>query len=384
MTFLWGRLLWLLFLIPALVVAYLIAQRRRQKYALRFASLSVVKEALGKGPGIRRHIPPILFLTAMAVLIVALGRPTATVILPSQRATVILTMDVSGSMRADDVAPSRIEAAQAAARAFVMRQPANQRIGVVTFSESAAVAQAPTTEREAVLAAIGRLRTNRGTAIGRGILTSMDTILEEYGKPPLSPPSDLGFGAQRGFGSRGQGNGQQRGQGNALQGGGAQSDPGVDFQGGQGFGSRQSFDLSTIPLAEPGETYPSAIIVLLSDGQSNTGPDPIEVVNRIADRGVKIYTIGLGTPEGTVLHVFNRAMRVRLDEDTLKRIAENTNGTYFRAESDTDLRAIYENLGTRLVLETKKTEITAVFVALASALLMVAGAFSLAWFNRLP
>jgi Ca-activated chloride channel family protein len=307
----------------------------------------------------------------MAVLVVALGRPTATVILPSQRATVILTMDVSGSMRADDVAPSRIEAAQAAARAFVARQPASQRIGLVTFSESAAVAQAPTTEREAVLAAIGRLRTNRGTAIGRGILTSMDTILEEYGKPPLSPQSDMGFGGQRGSGSRGQG-------------GGAQRDPGVDSQGGQGFGSRESFDLSTIPPAEPGETYPSAIIVLLSDGQSNTGPDPIEVVDRIADRGVKIYTIGLGTPEGTVLHVFNRAMRVRLDEETLKRIAEKTNGTYFRAESETDLRAIYENLGTRLVLETKKTEITAVFVALAGALLMVAGAFSLAWFSRLP
>lgn len=369
MTFLWVRMLWLLLLVPALAVAYYLFQRRRQKYALRFASLSIVKEAMGKGPGFRRHVPPVIFLTALAILMVALARPAATVLLPSQRATIILTMDVSGSMRADDVAPSRIEAAQAAARAFVQKQPKNQRIGVVTFAESAAVVQAPTIEHETVLAAISRLRTYRGTAIGRGILTSLDTILEEYGKPPISRQADSGFGgfnSQRdsSSGSRDQGYEPQRDQGMSSRG----SDP----------------SLEEIPPAEPGETYPSAIVVLLSDGQSNTGPDPLEVVDRISDRGVKIYTVGLGSPEGTVLRVFNRSMRVRLDEETLKRIAEKTGGAYFKAETETDLRGIYENLGTRLIFETKRTEITAVFAALAALLLVLTGALSLAWFNRLP
>ena len=368
MTFLWVRMLWLLLVVPALAAAYYLFQRRRQKYALRFASLSIVKEALGKGPGFRRHVPPVIFLTALGILIVALARPAATILLPSQRATIILTMDVSGSMRADDVAPSRIEAAQTAARAFVEKQPRNQRIGVVTFAESAAVVQAPTIEHEAVLAAISRLRTYRGTAIGRGILVSLDTILEEYGKPPISRQADPGFG---GFNS-------QREPGSGSR------DPGSDPRD-QGMSSRgRDPSLDEIPPAEPGETYPSAIIVLLSDGQSNTGPDPLEVVDKIADRGVKIYTVGLGSPEGTVIRAFNRSMRVRLDEETLKRIAEKTGGAYFKAETDTDLRGIYENLGKRLVFEAKRTEITAVFAALAALLLVVTGALSLAWFNRLP
>lgn len=368
MTFLWPRMLWLLLLVPALAAAYILFQRRRQRYALRFASLSIVKDAMGKGPGIKRHVPPVLFLTAMAVLVLALGRPAATVVLPSQRATVILTMDVSGSMRADDVAPSRIEAAQAAAKAFVEKQPKDQRIGVVTFAESAAVVQAPTVEHDAVLAAIARLRTYRGTAIGRGILTSLDTILEEYGKPPISRQTGDGYG---GFGSSGQGFGSP--------------DQGFGAPRAQSPGRRAPDpSLEDIPPAEPGETYPTAIVVLLSDGQSNTGPDPLEVVDRISDRGVKIYTVGLGSPEGTVIRAMGRAMRVRLDEETLKRIAEKTGGAYFKAETDTDLRGIYESLGTRLVFEAKRTEITAIVAALAALLLVVTGALSLAWFNRLP
>src|SRR3990172_9148983 len=166
MSFLWIEMFWALAVVPALIIAYVLVQRRRRKYALRYASLSLVKEAVGRGPGIRRHIPPALFILGLAVMVFALARPVATVMLPSQQGTVILTGDVSGSMRADDMKPSRLEAAKAAARAFVDKQPKNVRIGVVSFSNSASIVQAPTTDREAVLAAINRLSTQRATALG--------------------------------------------------------------------------------------------------------------------------------------------------------------------------------------------------------------------------
>ncbi len=180
-------MLWLLLLIPALVVAYILAQRRRQRYALRYASLSLVKEALGRGPGIRRHIPPALFLMGLAVMLVALARPVSVVTLPAQEGTVILTMDVSGSMRADDLKPSRLDASKSAARAFVENEPPGVRIGVVSFSDNAFVVQAPTDDKEAVLAAINRLTPQRGTAVGRGLLTSLDAISKRSasGEPKL-------------------------------------------------------------------------------------------------------------------------------------------------------------------------------------------------------
>src|SRR4030042_1773191 len=166
MSFLWINMLWLLMLVPGLIMAYLLKQRRRQKYALRYSSLSLIKEALGSGPGFRRHIPPILFLIGLTVMMVAMARPVATVTLPSQQGTVILTFDVSGSMRADDIKPNRLEAAKSAARTFVERQSPTVRIGVVSFSNNAAVVQAPTKDREAVVAAINRLTPQRHTAIG--------------------------------------------------------------------------------------------------------------------------------------------------------------------------------------------------------------------------
>lgn len=338
MTFLWPRMLWLLLIVPALAAAYVLAQRRRQKYALRYASLSLVKEALGKGPGFRRHVPPILFLAAMAVMLTALARPAAIVVLPSQQGTIILTLDASGSMRADDVRPSRIEAAKTAAKAFVAKQPKNQRVGVVAFAGTASLVQPPTRDREAIYAAIDRLTLQRATAIGSGILASLNAILEEYGDRPLA----------------------------------YQYEP---FGGGWG---RES-----APVA-PGTDLSTAVIVLMSDGQSNTGPPPLEVVEQAASRGVRIYTVGLGSPEGTIITFYNRSMRVRLDEETLKRIADKTNGAYFRAGSDTDLKEIYENLGTRLVFKPERTEITALFAAAAAVLLLAAGALSLLWFNRLP
>ncbi len=331
-------MLWALVAVPALIIAYILVQRRRQKYALRYASLSLIKEALGRGPGIRRHIPPALFIVSLATMIFALARPVASVMLPSQQGTVILTVDVSGSMRAEDLKPNRIEAAKSAARAFVEKQPRNIRIGVVSFSNNAAVVQAPTTDREAVLAAINRLTLQRATAVGSGILTSLDAIFEEPGAKP------------------------------------------TPF-------SRDSLTLpDPTPAATPMPrgTYAPAVVVLLSDGQSNAGPPPLQAAKQASSRGVRVYTVGVGNPEGTVLSFDGRSIRVRLDEETLKRIAEETDGSYFKADSETDLRQVYENLSTRVEFKAEQTELTAGFTGLATAFLLVAGTLSLLWFNRLP
>ncbi len=338
MSFLWINMLWLLLLVPLLAIIYILVQRRRLKYALRYASLSLFKEAIGHGPRIRRHIPPVLFLIALAAMVLGLARPTAVVTLPSQQATVILTLDVSGSMRAEDLEPNRIGAAKSAARLFVEKQPRHVRIGVVSFSGGASVVQAPTTDREEVLASIDRLTPQRRTAVGSGIITSLEAIFEEQGleSEPLSR------------------------------------------------GPFSPYELAPVPKPLPPGTYSHAVIILLSDGESNTGPPPLEVAELAADHGVRVYTVGLGSPEGTILGIEGWSRRVRLDEVTLKSIAEKTDARYFKADSETDLHDIYENLSTQLVMETEETELTAGFTALAAVLLLIAGFLSLLWFNRLP
>jgi Ca-activated chloride channel family protein len=327
-------MLWLLLLIPALVVIYILAQRRRQRYALRYASLSLVKEAMGRAPGWRRHIPPALFLLSLTVMLVALARPASVVTLPAQEGTVILTMDVSGSMRADDLKPSRLDAAKSAAKAFVEKQPPGVKVGVVSFSDNAFLVQAPTSDKDAVIAAINRLTTLRGTAIGSALLTSLDAIFED-----------------------------------------------ADLEGGEPL----TFTTPTpTPTPLPAGVYEPAIIVLLTDGESNRGPRPLEVVDRVIARGVRVYTVGVGSLEGTVLRTQGRAIRVRLDEVTLKRVAEATDGVYYNAANEQDLHAIYENLSTHLVFRKQQTEITAMFTGLAVVLSLLAGSLSLLWFNRLP
>ena len=344
-------MLWLLLLIPVLILAYIIAQRRRQKYALRYASLSLVKEALGRGPGIRRHIPPMVFLLGLAVMIVALARPSATMLLPSQQGTVILTFDVSGSMRAEDMKPTRLDAAKVAARAFIEKQPTNVRIGVVAFSDNAAVVQAPTTDREAILGAVNRLQPQRGTAIGRGVLTSLDAIFETPQQQPQQPPPP------------------------------SYDRFGYDPRGGGRFNPPTPTPAYTpVPRGE----YSPAIVILLSDGESNVGPPPLEIVNQAEDRGVRVFTVGVGSPEGIVLNAGGRNVRVRLDEAVLKKIAERTDGRYFKADTEESLKDVYENLSTRLVFKTERTEVTAAFTGAAVVLLLIAGTLSLVWFNRLP
>lgn len=338
MTFIWIDMLWFLVLVPVLIIAYILLQRRRKKYALRYSSLSLVKEALGRGPGFRRHIPPLLFLLGVIVMLFALARPAATIILPSQQATVILTVDVSGSMRADDVKPNRLEAAKTAARLFVEKQPQNVSIGIVSFSESASTVQSPTKDRQAVVAAINRLAPQRRTAIGSGILTSLDAIFEDTSDKPATPTT---------------------------------TDP------------LATTTPPPTPAPVPLGSYP-AVIILLSDGASNTGPRPLEIVGQAADRGVRVYTVGLGSQEGTIIRADGFAIRVRLDEETLKRIAQETGAQYFKAESETDLSEVYGDLGTRLVFKPQQTEVTALFTAAAVIFLLIAGILSLLWFHRLP
>jgi Ca-activated chloride channel family protein len=352
MTFLWPELLWLALALPFVVAAYLVTLRRKRKLALRYASLSVVKDALARGSRLRRHIPPLLFLLALALMVIAIARPAALLTLPSRHETVILAMDVSGSMRAADVQPSRIAASQAAARSFVADQPHSTRIGIVTFAATASVVQPPTSNHEDLLAAIDRFQLQRGTAVGSGILVSLKMIFPDV-------EFDLRASNPRGESAR-------------------------DSKRGVALDKAGSADKNKeAPKPVPPGSYASAVIILLTDGQTTTGPDPIESARIAAERGVRIYTVGIGTVNGEILGAEGWSMRVRLDEDALKTIANVTHGEYFYAGNAKDLAKIYEGMNARFVMETKETEVTALFAAAAAFIALIAALLSLWWFNRI-
>jgi Ca-activated chloride channel family protein len=299
MTFLWPEMLWLLLIVPALIAGYFYILRRKQESAVKYASLTMVKQAIGAGHRFRRHIPPLLFLIAVIAMIVAIARPAAIVLLPSQYQTIILAMDVSGSMRATDVQPNRLAAAQAAAKAFVAEQPSNVRIGVVSFAATASVVQSPTQSREDIVTAIDRFQLQRGTAIGSGIIVSLATIFPDAGIDVSS--FIYGRGGSRGV-------------------------P-IDQAG--------KPDKPPLKPVAPG-SYTSAAIILLSDGQRTTGPDSIEAARLAADLGVRVFTVGFGTQSGETIGFEGWSMRVRLDEETLKTIANLTRGEYFYAGTAND------------------------------------------------
>jgi Ca-activated chloride channel family protein len=353
MTFLWPEFLWLLLLVPVLVVIYLLILRRKKKTALRYASLSMVKEAMGAGPRFRRHVPPLLFLLALTVLIAAVARPAAVVRLPSQHETIILALDVSGSMRAKDVEPDRMTAAQNAAKTFINEQPRSTRIGIVAFAGTASLVQPPTQSREDLHAAIERLQLQRATAIGSGILVSLKAIFPDVDFDLRS--SNPRPGATNPMAGR------------AL--------PGTQLPS-QDKGA-------AAPKPVPPGSYKSAAIILLTDGQATTGPDPIEAARMAAERGIRVFTVGVGTPNGEILVGEGWSMRVRLDEETLKQIANLTGAEYFYAGTAVDLKKIYQSLNSRFVLERKETEVTALFAAVAAFTVLVSAALSLAWFNRI-
>jgi Ca-activated chloride channel family protein len=340
MTFIWPTMLWGLLALPLLVGAYFWLLRRRKKSALRYASLGLVKEALGRRGAWRRHVPPALLLAAVASLLLAVARPAAIVSLPLQEQTIVLAMDVSGSMRAADVLPNRLVAAQEAAKSFVSDLPRSVRVAVVSFAGTAAVVQPPTLSRDDVIAAIDRFQLQRGTAIGSGIVLSLATIFPE-----------AGIDLSQITGER-------------------------EMPPAPGDKPRQEFK----PVAPA--SYTSAAIILLTDGQRTTGPDPVEAAKMAADRGIRVYTVGVGTKEGEIIGFEGWSMRVRLDEETLKTIANITRGDYFYAGTAADLKKVYQGLSTRLIVEKKETEIGALFAALGTLLVVLAAGLSVWWFGR--
>jgi Ca-activated chloride channel family protein len=339
-------MLWLLLAVPALVGAYLWLLSRKKQTALSYANLTIVKEAMSASHAFRRHIPPLLLLLALIALLLAVARPAAIVLLPSQQLTIILAMDVSGSMRAMDVEPNRLAAAQAAAKAFVAEQPSYVRIGVVSFAATAAVVQAPTHNRDDIVSAIDRFQLQRGTAIGSGIIVSLATLFPDAG----IDVSALLYGR--------------------------------DFRRSVPIDEARRQDKPEFKPVTPG-SYTSAAIILLTDGQRTTGPSSIEAAQMAADRGVRVFTVGFGTTSGEIIGFEGWSMRVRLDEGTLKAIANMTRGEYFYAGSASDLKKVYQSLNSRLVMEKKATEIGAFFSAAAVVLVLASALLSLLWFSRI-
>lgn len=356
MSFIWMQMLWLLVLVPALVGLYLLLIARKKKAAVRFANLPMVKEAMGNTGKIRRHIPPALFLASMTLMILAVARPEAVVTLASSRATVILAMDVSGSMRATDVEPTRIEAMQAAAKSFIDEQPRDVAVGVVAFAATALLVQTPTLNRDDLKATIDRFELQRGTNIGGGILVGLQTIF---------PEEDLDMGPPDPFAPPG-------------------ADPRAFRRRGQALGEAAPAEKPKGPPKGPVPpgSYQNAIIILLTDGQPTTGPDPVEAARIAANHGVRVYTVGFGSAAGEVVGFGGRFQRAELDEDMLKKVADMTRAQYFAATSQEDLKKVYSDVNTQLIKETKKTEITAFFVALAFLFSLASAVLSFLWFNR--
>lgn len=362
MTFIWTEMLWLLLLVPVLIAAYIWLLRRKKKSAIRYANLALVKQAMGKGAGWRRHVPPALLLLAMTVLILAVARPAAVIELASSRATVILSMDVSGSMRARDIEPSRMVAAQEAAKEFIRNQPADVQIGIVAFASAAVLVQAPTLDREALYQAINSFDLRRGTAVGSGVLVALSTIF----------PDET-------FDVEGMGNNLRDRLGLPSFGGGLLKQS--EGRAGELDGLlEQSRPEPHIPV-EPG-SYQSAVVILLTDGATTTGPDPVAAGRIAGDYGVKVYTVGFGSASGDVVDFGGRSMRAQLDAETLQAIADVTEGEYYEATSAQGLNEVYNSLSNRLISEKKLTEIAFIFAGVGALLAAAAAGLSMAWFGR--
>lgn len=336
MDYVWPHNLWWMLALPLLPALYLWLLRRGAKPALRLPSLHIVRAAAPR-PW-RRHVPPALVFLALALLLLTLARPTATMTLPWARSTVMLAIDISRSMRVRDVEPSRMVSAQRAAKAFLNELPGRIEVGLVTFAGTASVAQQATLDRPAVVAAIDAVQMQFGTAIGSAIVVCLAELFPDDG-------IDLGamsIGAPR--------------------------------------PARRGGDQSVPPVA-PG-SYQSAVIILLSDGRRTTGVDTLAAAKMAADRGVRIHVVGLGTRDGHVAMGEEMAIYLKLDEPTLRQVALMTGGEYHQAETAEALHEIYKDLGTRLQLRKADTELSALF-ALAAAILLAAGTgLSLRWFGR--
>jgi len=357
MDLLWPGFLFLLGLIPLLVVAYIWMLRRRRRFAVRYSSLALVRDAISHQSRLRRHLPFALFLLALTSLVIALSRPVSVVDVPSGQANIVLSIDVSRSMCSTDILPNRLEAAKTAALSFIERQKANTQIGIVAFAGFAELIQPPTSDQEALQSAVESLVTERRTAIGSGILKSIDAIaeLDKNVAPSITELS-----------------------------------PGVD------------------PTPVPEGVYVPDIIVLLTDGVSNSGPFPLDAAQQAATRGIRVYTIGFGTENGGLMNCsqffqggdpfggagqqfggggqqyggdqfFGGGFRRGIDETTLKKIAEMTGGAYYSATSADELHKVFQELPTYLVVKHETTEISVAFTAIGAFLAAMAIVLSMIW-----
>lgn len=358
MTWLWPSFLYLLILIPLLIIAYILILRRRRRFAVRYSSLALVRDALPRQFWLRRHLPFIFFLAALTGLIIALARPVNIISVPAGKATIILTIDVSRSMCSSDIKPTRIQAAENAALSFIQRQSSNTQIGLVAFSSFAELIQPPTSDRNLLDAAVKSLLVGRRTAIGSGILEALDAIasVDKNVAPSITD-----------------------------------SNPGIE------------------PAPVPRGAYVPDIIVLLTDGVSNTGPLPLDAAQQAEDRGVRVYTIGFGTPNGSDFASCQSSdpygggfgfggggyggfggsfggfgsgpggFQRGIDETTLKQVAAMTGGTYYSASSADELENVFKSLPTYLIMKHETSELSVFFTAFGALLAVLAVLTALLW-----
>jgi len=323
-----------LLLVPLLGWLYVRLQRQRQTAVTDLGPLGMVQNQSGRSLGWRRHVPPALFLAGLTFLLFGLSRPEMPVSLPRIEGTVILAFDVSNSMLADDLEPTRIEAAKTAARAFVENQPSTIQVGVVAFGNGGLVVQPPTNVQADVLTAVDRLNPQGGTSLGQGIFTALNAIAEkplniaETTLPEGPLPEDL---------------------------------PPIDI-----------------------EEYSSAVIVLLTDGENQSAPDPLEVAQLAAEAGVRIYPVGIGSAEGAVLEIEGFNIVTRLNEPALQAIADLTNGLYYQAEDEESLQDIYKNIDLQLTIKGEKMEITSLLAGIGAIFFLLGSGLSMVWFGRIP
>lgn len=339
MSFIWPWMLFSLLLIPLLIGYYLRVLDQRRIALAALGPLGQIQGSSGRLIGKRRHIPPAFFLAGAVFLMVGLARPEMIVDLPRIEGTVILAFDVSNSMIADDFEPSRIEAAKAAARSFVENQPNTIKIGVVAFSNGGLIVQQPTDDQEAVLSAVERLNPQGSTSLGQGIFTSLNAIA---GKAIAIEDISRQEGLEP---------------------------PGMESQ---GSGSLKI------------EDYSSAVVLLLTDGENTASPEPLEIAQLAADAGVRLYPVGIGSSEGSVIEIDGYNVLTQLNESALQEIASLTNGVYYHAENEESLTEIYENVDLQLTIAGEKSEITSMLAGISLVFLLIGGGLSLLWFGRAP
>jgi Ca-activated chloride channel family protein len=329
MTFIWPWMLITLLLVPLFVGVYVRLLRKRRRAAADLGPLSLVQSSSGRDLGRQRHIPPLFYLFGLTLLLFGLARPEMPVDLPRVEGTVILAFDVSNSMAADDLEPTRMEAAKAVAKTFVENQPGTIDVGVVAFSNGGLVVQPPTDDQTAVLTTIDRLSPQGATSLGQGIFSALNAIageaisIDPEALEEGAPPPDIGH-------------------------------------------------------------YPSSVVLLLTDGENTESPDPLEIAQLAAEAGVRIYPIGIGNAEGTVLQVEGFNILTQLNETALQEIASLTNGSYYHAEDEETLQEIYENVDLQLTISGEEMEVTAILAGLGLLFFLIGGTLSLLWFGRVP